>query len=118
VWIEVHRPLNPTAPETPKLQVRLVADSTSTRPPAEQQAWLAIREAEPPTQRRWERRQLLTADAWSGVPISAGRYVLTIRGVTYETSTRTVAIASDEQVFIDVQLRHAEYCLDRAVEVR
>jgi hypothetical protein len=29
-----------------------------------------------------------------------------------------VAIAPDEQVFIDVQLRHAEYCLDRPVEVR
>jgi hypothetical protein len=118
VWIEVHRPLNPTAPETPKLQVRLVADSISTRPTSEQQAWLAIREAEPSTKTRSERRQLLTADAGVGVPLSPGRYVLTINGITYETLARTVAIASDEQVFIDVWLRHAEYCLNPAVEVR
>lgn len=118
VWIEVHRPLNPTAPETPKLQVRLVADSTSTRPPSEQQAWLAVREAEPTTKTRWERRQLLTAGAWVGVPLSWGQYVLTINGITYERVTRTVTLTSDEQVFIDVQLRHAEYCLDRPVEVR
>jgi hypothetical protein len=118
VWIEVHRPLNPTAPETPKLQVRLVADSTSTRPASEQQAWLAILEAEPVTKTRRKRRQLLTADVWSGVPLSAGRYALTIEGITYEPFARTVAIASDEQVFIEVQLRHAEYCLERAVEAR
>jgi len=46
------------------------------------------------------------------------RDVLTINAIAYEPFARTVAIASDEQVVIDVQLRHAESCLDRAVEVR
>jgi len=114
VWIEVHRPLDPVARDHSNLEVRLIADTASSKPPAEQNMLLRIRSADS-TARSKPQGMLLTAGRPATLQLPPGSHVILLRGITYEAVSRQVVIAPDEKVTVEVQPRHARYCLGDVV---
>lgn len=116
-WVEIHRPLSDST-SAPSIQLRLVADTASSRPLADQQLSLIIVRTDSLQRTPWRRLLLLTAASPAALQLPEGQYEITLRGITYETIRRTVALRSGYQVAIEVQPRQAEYCLDEAIEMR
>ena len=114
VWIEVHRPVDPVARERSNLEVRLIADTASSSPPAEQNMLLRIRSADSAARSKLQ-GMVFTAARPASLQLPPGSHVILLRGITYEAVSRRVVIAPDEQVTVEVQPRHARYCLSDVV---
>ena len=116
-WVEMHRPLGDST-SAPTIQLRLVADSASSRPLADQQLSLIVVRTDSLQRTPWRRLLLLTAASPVALQLPPGQSEITLKGVTYETIRRTVVVRSGHQVAIEAQPRHVEYCLDAVIEVR
>ena len=111
VWTERHLRVRDTQPPMRSLEIQLVADSSG--PPAA--GWSTIVQVARDTigGKRIDGR--VDATGRMSIPVEPGRYRVRLLQITYEPTQRVVEVGSDEEVAIEVQLRHAAYCVERVV---
>jgi hypothetical protein len=116
-WIETRHTANPALRDDFNLRLRLVADTGSSRAPRDQQMILRVLS----TDSTWlpaMRPMIITAAAPVTLRLPVGTHVIALSGIGYESLRHDVVIAPDKQVMVDVQPRHAAYCLGRVIETR